>query len=116
MTQLQANPMTPPTCPLCHRRASERYGWICSMKTADGTPHTYCTTPCLSYFHDAGDWGPALLEAVNCWLSKLHDEDMYRGWFLRLVIQSIVDNPVAWMKEAILLTAVEGKEDGDGNK
>jgi hypothetical protein len=54
--------MTPPTCPLCHRRASER------VYRGDLTG----LVDCLSPFHDAGDWGPALLEALKDAAEFLH--------------------------------------------
>lgn len=47
--------MTAPLCPVCGRRASMRQGYV----RADDK------MVCASPFHDAGDWGPALLEACK---------------------------------------------------
>jgi len=47
--------MTPPPCPTCGRRASRRTGYV---RTTD-------KMACVDPFHDAGDWGPALLEAIR---------------------------------------------------
>ena len=45
----------PPLCPLCGRRASIRW-WPNPIRQA---------SECPSSFHDAGDWGPVLLEACK---------------------------------------------------
>ena len=49
--------MTPPLCPTCGRRASQRANYFPSMGRGG-------FIECPSPFHDAGDWGPALLEAL----------------------------------------------------
>jgi hypothetical protein len=85
--------MTPPLCPLCHRRASEKCGWTGTIM-ADGRPYTYCTTPCTSPFHAAGDWGPALLEFVSLAVSR---SDMPTDLYA---------------KALALYAAVEGREEG----
>ena len=53
--------MTPPPCPTCGRRASRRTGYV---RTTD-------KMACIDPFHDAGDWGPALLEALKDAASSL---------------------------------------------
>jgi hypothetical protein len=55
--------MIPPLCPVCHRRASERRGW--ASRPGYKSKHVRVLGHCLSPFHDAGDWGPALLEACK---------------------------------------------------
>ena len=48
--------MIPPLCPTCGRRASQRANYFPSMGRGG-------FIECRSPFHDAGDWGLALLEA-----------------------------------------------------
>ena len=55
--------MIPPLCPVCHRRASERRGW--ASRPGYKSKHVRVLGHCLSPFHDAGDWGPVLLEACK---------------------------------------------------
>jgi len=50
--------MTPPLCPACGRRASQRANYFPSMGRGG-------FIECRSPFHDAGDWGPTLLEAIR---------------------------------------------------
>ena len=69
------------------------------QRGADPNPAITCPSP----FHDAGDWGPALLEALRKygvhkpWCNKIRGEDCRCG----------LD---------IIIAAVEGKEDGDAEK
>jgi hypothetical protein len=50
--------MTPPLCPACGRRASERYsGRVVEYDRLTGDVLGACTSP----FHDAADYGPMLL-------------------------------------------------------
>ena len=58
--------MTPPPCPTCGRRASRRTGYV---RTTD-------KMACIDPFHDAGDWGPTLLEVGKRLVTAL---DIYRG-------------------------------------
>jgi hypothetical protein len=84
--------MTPPLCPLCHRRASERMEWVFGMY-----PEEKHLVRCPSPFHDAGDWGPALLEA----LTEARDEILASAGDEGVV--TAIDN---------LLSAIEGREEG----
>jgi len=59
--------MIPPLCPACGRRASQRANYFPSMGRGG-------FIECRSPFHDAGDWGPALLEAGE----KLYHVLLYR--------------------------------------
>jgi len=87
-----AHPMTPPLCPTCGRRASERFHWELDTVIAPGWDK-----PCPSPFHDAGDWGPALLECAF----RLRSSD-----------DGIVS--AAMLQLAQIHAAIEGrKEDGD---
>ena len=54
--------MTPPFCPTCGRRGSEREVCVPGTPPYDDEMHGEV---CPSPFHDAGDWGPALLEALK---------------------------------------------------
>ena len=53
--------MTPPLCPTCGRRGSERNDTYINWKEDRG----YYVEECPSAFHDAADYGPMLLEALK---------------------------------------------------
>ncbi len=99
--------INPPLCPLCGRRASERRGAPTTYSMF--REHSLCPSP----FHDAGDWGPTLLEAL----------DSLRDGYLPMMRMAInADDPkaelvmrVKEMIEAIdkAAVAVEGKEGKD---
>jgi len=50
--------MIPPLCPTCGRRASQRANYFPSMGRGG-------FIECRSPFHDAGDWGPEMLDALK---------------------------------------------------
>jgi hypothetical protein len=85
--------MTPPLCPLCGKRASERTAFVKSELTGYPPVMVVCASP----FHDAGDWGPELLEALR----EARDE----------ILVSAGDEAIVTTIDG-LCAAVEGKEDG----
>ena len=99
--------MTPPLCPTCGRRGSEREVCVPGTPPYDDEMHGEV---CPSPFHDAGDWGPALLEAAKDVLAVLElgvDPGPHH--------MDTLDGRAAWidrMKPARerLRAAVEGKE------
>jgi len=68
--------MTPPLCPTCHRRGSERIGVHVSVR--HGREVRIPSGSCLSSFHDAADYGPMLLEAGKALLTKASN-GVYQG-------------------------------------
>jgi hypothetical protein len=68
--------MTPPLCPMCHRRGSERVGMVAlDIPDAGYGGAGYrrhmgkfiSSLPCPSSFHDAADYGSMLLEAARAY-------------------------------------------------
>jgi hypothetical protein len=57
--------MTPPPCPACGRRGSER-NWLFFADTTTGGVCRRLET-CPSSFHDAADYGPMLLDAARAY-------------------------------------------------
>jgi hypothetical protein len=99
--------LTPPTCPLCRRRASERFHWELDTVIAPGWDK-----PCLSPFHDAGDWGPALLEEIKTLADGLRSRCAADGSAYECGLQNQAQSVARLLLD--IIAAVEGKEDGDG--
>ena len=105
--------MTPPPCPTCGRRASRRTGYV---RTTD-------KMACADPFHDAGDWGPALLvmlrelfDAADAFLATPPDDmkDFIPFGQPTIAKDCRVLN-ASYAKTLALLAAAEGrKEDRDG--
>jgi hypothetical protein len=107
MTPSPRPPLTPPLCPLCGRRASERIGVV---------PPSPFLRECLDPLHDAGDWGPALLEACK----ELREQLSIAAHFVDVVSPYPMplgwDQVVAQADEAIghakvIIAAAEGSEE-----
>ena len=103
------NPMTPPLCPVCGRRASERRGW--ASRPGYKSKHVRVLGHCISPFHDAGDWGPKLFGAVDDFATELESRLPKDGSPYECGLQNQAQAD-AWRLRTII-AAAEGKEDGD---
>ena len=94
--------MTPPLCPACGRRASQRANYFPSMGRGG-------FIECRSPFHDAGDWGPKLFGAVDDFATELESRLPKDGSPYECGLQNQAQAD-AWRLRTII-AAVEGRKE-----